>query len=271
VVEIALYRPLVKLFADLQTACLWHGKGARKARGGADYHSRSLVGIAGELALHFLARMLGLPARIMLPSLVPQPTDHLITVDSQQLAIQSKTSTLRPKQTVNTIYGRFKFFVDAKDEVDYYSFAILSDGEKYADTDFITVHLFAFVPFSFIQAHAVVDRQGRYITYEDLQATTRPFSHVSLGDDRALPSSLSISYQSYATLVSQTFDDRLLAALDAIDSPNDASRVLGMLCDGPDLLKAFKALNDAHRVVQPESAAGSKAASLTLRYSQDAA
>jgi hypothetical protein len=54
-------------------------------------------------------------------------------------------------------------------------------------------------------------------------------------------------------LTSRDFDDRLLAALDAIDSPSDASRVLGMLYDEPGLLKAFKAMDRIPRVVQPAS------------------
>lgn len=252
VVEVVLSRPLVKILADLQTACLRAGKRAKKAAGRGDYHSRSMAGMAGELALHFFAKMLGLPARLMLPSLAPQPVDHLITIQSQELAIQSKTCTLRANQIVNTIYGRFKFFVDANDTgLEYYSFAMALDDELSVDTSCITVYLFAFVPIWFVQQHAVADR-GRYITYEQLQAANETFSHAMFDHERILPRSIFIPDETYQALTSPNIDDRLLEALILVDSPRDASRALDMLTNDPDLRKALEAVNP--RLVAPRLA-----------------
>jgi hypothetical protein len=226
-----------------------------------------MAGVAGELALHFVARMLGLKARILLPSLNPQPIDHLISIESQALRIQSKTSRIPKGFSINTIYGGFKFPVDKRDEgLDYYSFALVADDDRFADSDCITVHLFAFVPVGFVERHAVQDRDGRYITYQDLQSVSEPFSHTSLGQCHALPVVISTVDKAYQMLTSPNAGDRLLEALDLIDSPSDAFRVLEMLEGDPRLLKA---LDRSPSGRQPESAFGLRAARLMHRYSQD--
>jgi len=105
------------------------------------------------------------------------------------------------------------------------------------------VYLFAFVPIRFIQEHAVADRQGRYITYEDLQAADKRFSHVTLDQDHVLPRSIYISDESYEALTSPNIGDPLLEALILIDSARDTSSVLDMITNDPDLRKAFQAVN----------------------------
>jgi hypothetical protein len=241
VIGVLLFRPLVNIFAALQTACLRHGKGARKAKGRGDYHSRSMTGMAGELALHFLAKMLGLDARIMLPSLASQSIDHLITVGSRVLAIQSKTSKAPPGYTVSKIYGRFKFAVDAARDVDYYSFAVMEDEQLHAESDYVTVYLFAFAPRSLVQERADIDGLERYITYATLQAATDSLSHLTLDERCILPASLSISRGSFDALTSPNIEDRFLEALDLLESPVDASRALDMTLGDSRVHTAFEA------------------------------
>ena len=244
VIGVLLFRPLVNIFAALQTACLRHGKGARKAKGRGDYYSRSMTGMAGELALHFLAKMLGLDARIMLPSLASQSIDHLITVDSRVLAIQSKTSKAPPGYTVSKIYGRFQFAVEAARDVDYYSFAVMEDEQLHAESDYVTVYLFAFAPRSLVQERADIDGLERYITYATLQAATDSLSHLTLDERCILPASLSISRGSFDALTSPNIEDRFLEALDLLESPIDASRVLDTTLGNSRVRKAFEAALD---------------------------
>jgi len=199
-----------------------------------------MAGMAGELALQFYAKMVGLKARILLPSLDPQPIDHVIEVDSQNLRVQSKTSVVPPGFSVNTIYGRFKFPIGAPDAmIDYFSYALIATQELYDDGDYMTVHLFAFVPVNFVRTHAVVAKVDRYITYEALQAASESFSHVDLDQHCTLPAMITIADDTYAALTSQHVDGRLLEALDVIGSPIDASRALDMVMANPGLRKAL--------------------------------
>ncbi len=254
VIEVLICRPLLEFLAGIQTVCLRHGKSTRKAKGRGDYHSRSMAGTAGELALHFLAKMLQLPARLMLPTLAPQPVDHRIVVDSGELAIQSKTACLTDGRTINKIYGHFRFPVDTCDDgPNYYSFALVTDENLFSESDYVRVYLFAFVPIEFLKQRANFDKAfGRHITFKDLQAADEALDYQLLHPER-LPASVTIEQNIYASLISQNFEDRLLAALDVIDSSSSASRVLDMLCDQPGLFKALKALDLSHRVAERAS------------------
>jgi hypothetical protein len=214
-----------------------------------------MTGVGGELALHFLARMVGLESKLLLPSLSPQPVDHRIRADSRQLAIQSKASCLTNGVSVNTIYGGFRFQLDHCDSgLDYYSFALATDENLYSDSAYLAVHLFALVPISFVKQHAKVDKRfGRHITFEGLQAADEAFDYRVLHAKRLSQATIAMDASAYTSLISQDFDNRLLAALDVIGSANDASRVLDMLHEHPGLLKALRAADRDHQVIQPAS------------------
>lgn len=242
IVRVFLARPIIIAVAKLQTACLMQSKSARKAKGKDDYYTRSLKGAAGELAFHMLGRTLNLKPRLLLPSLTAQGVDHLINLGSRELRVQSKTISPRDGTTIKTIAGHYRLPIGQQEDVDWYSWAIISVEELTDVSADITVDLFAFAPMNFVREYAERDRRfGLSVSFEHLRSKEcQGLSHQSLDQDHRLPAELTMSEQSFAQLTSANVDDWLLEALDLVESPSDASRVLDMLTSNPGLLETLR-------------------------------
>lgn len=242
IVRVFLARPIIIAIAKLQTACLMQSKTARKAKGHDDYYTRCLKGAPGELAFHMLARVLNLKPRLLLPSLTAQGVDHLIRVGSRDLRVQSKTLCPSDGTTVKTIGNHYRVPIDQHEDVDWYSWAIVSAEELMTTSTDVTVDLFALAPMSFVREYAERNRRfGLGVRFEHLRSEEgRNLSHQLLDQDHRLPAELTISQQSYAQLTSANVDDWLLEALDLVESPSDASRFLDLLTTKSGLLQTLR-------------------------------
>ncbi len=247
IVRVAIARRFVEMWAVIQVACLMRKRGNRKGRR-VSFLERSMIGMSGEIALHFYLCGIGSSSRILLPALSPTAIDHLLYVNGRESRIQSKTSCSQEHKSFTTVPPSFKLSVDKRDDlVDWYSWAIVYADNMFSETATIDVDLVAFAPAGFVSKSALTRRGfGRSV----LLGEVSPEISAPLIDDQAqmLPREVLIAQDCYERLSSSCFEDWLLEGLDLIGSPREADRVLEMVMGTPGLSETVYAL---WRTLQP--------------------
>jgi hypothetical protein len=230
-----ILRPQVLALSVISAACL----SIAKARGASQlrYIERSLIGMSGEIAFHFLMKLAGAPIRTMLPSLKPGPVDHVLTLGDCQRRIQTKAATF--DGSLSAVPLDFKLQLNKNDRaLDWYAWCIMSKAQLDARDLYVTLELVAFAPKDAV--YAMKRRSKTFPCYVLLRDVPNDGCKCIANALTTLSAQREISQAAFLKLTAPDLEVWMPEALDLLESPDEAYGLLGTILKDAALRRAVE-------------------------------